>query len=57
MVLQKKSVQDVCEALHISRTSWYQKIHEETSFTVKEVNCLRNYLKLDDKDLIAIFFN
>ena len=57
MIRKEKSVDQLCAALGISRTSWFRKIGGESQFTQGEIMDLRRELCLDDNQTMLIFFN
>lgn len=57
MIRKDKSVDQLCAAIGISRTSWFRKVGGDTQFTQDELQRLRNELELDDEQTIMIFFS
>lgn len=57
MVLQDKTVDQLCTALGISRSAWFRKVGGESQFTQGEIMGLRFELELDDHETANIFFN
>lgn len=57
MVRKEKSVDQLCAALGISRTTWFRKIGGESQFTQSEITDLRRELCLDDRQTGVIFFS
>jgi hypothetical protein len=57
MIRKEKSVDQLCAALGISRTSWFRKIGGESQFTQGEIMDLRRELCLDDNQTMLIFFS
>ena len=57
MVLQDKTVDQLCTALGISRSAWFRKVGGESQFTQGEIIRLRFELDLDDHETANIFFN
>lgn len=57
MVRKEKSVDQLCAALGISRTTWFRKIGGESQFTQSEITDLRRELCLDDRQTMVIFFS
>lgn len=57
MVLQDKTVDQLCTALGISRSAWFRKVGGESQFTQGEIMGLRFELDLDDHETANIFFN
>ncbi len=57
MVRKEKSVDQLCAALGISRTTWFRKIGGESQFTQSEITDLRRELSLDDRQTGLIFFS
>ena len=56
MILKDKTVDQLCAAIGISRTSWFRKIGGESEFTQGEIAGLRFELELDDHQTAEIFF-
>ena len=57
MIRQEKSVDDLCAALGINRSTWFRKIGGESEFTQGEISRLRFELNLDDEQTGIIFFS
>ena len=57
MIRKEKSVDQLCAAPGISRTSWFRKIGGESQFTQGEIMDLRRELCLDDNQTMLIFFS
>lgn len=57
MIRKEKSVDQLCAALGISRTTWFRKIGGESQFTQSEITDLRRELCLDDRQTGVIFFS
>lgn len=57
MIRKDKSIDQLCAAIGISKTSWWRKTSGESEFTQGELAALRAELDLDDEQTIAIFFN
>lgn len=57
MILKDKTVDQLCAALGISRTSWFRKISGASEFTQGEITGLRFELELDDEQTGRIFFD
>ena len=57
MIIKEKSIDALCAALGISRTSWFRKVGGESQFTQGEISVLRHELDLDDHQTAEIFFN
>lgn len=57
MARNDKSVEQLCAAIGISRTSWFRKVSGESQFTQGEIMDLRRELGLDDRQTGMIFFN
>lgn len=57
MIRKDKSVDQLCAAIGISRTSWFRKIGGVTEFTQGEIIGLRRELDLDDEQTLRIFFS
>ena len=57
MVLQDKTVDQLCTALGISRSAWFRKVGGESQFTQGEIMGLRFELDLDDHETANMFFN
>ena len=57
MIRKDKSVDQLCAAIGISRTSWFRKVGGDSQFTQDELQRLRNELQLDDEQTIMIFFS
>jgi len=56
MILKGKTVDDLCTALGISRSSWFRKVCGTNEFTQGEISGLRFELDLDDHQTAEIFF-
>ena len=56
MVLEDKTVDQLCAALGISRSAWFRKVNGESEFTMSEIAGLRRELELDDALTATIFF-
>lgn len=57
MIIKEKSIDALCAALGISRTSWFRKVGGESQFTQGEISVLRHELDLDDHQTAEIFFS
>ena len=57
MLREEKSVDDLCAALGISRSSWFRKVGGESQFTQGEIMALRFELQLSDQQTTRIFFD
>ena len=57
MIRHEKSVDDLCAALGINRSTWFRKIGGESEFTQGEISRLRFELNLDDEQTGIIFFS
>lgn len=57
MILQDKTVNQLCAALGICRSTWQRKISGENEFTQSEIAKLRFELDLDEGQTVDIFFN
>ena len=57
MILQDKTVDQLCTALGISRSAWFRKVNGESEFTQGEITGLRYELDLDDHQTAEIFFD
>lgn len=57
MIRKDKTVDQLCNALGISRTAWFRKVGGESQFTQGEIMGLRYELELDDHQTADIFFN
>ena len=57
MLRKEKTVNQLCDALHISRSAWFRKIRGESQFTQGELYDLRRELDLDDQRTMQIFFD
>ena len=57
MIRKDKTVDQLCTALGISRSSWFRKINGESEFTQGEISGLRFELELDDHQTADIFFS
>jgi len=57
MIRNDKTVDQLCTALHISRSAWFRKIKGKSWFTQAEIAGLRKELKLDNQTTSAIFFD
>lgn len=56
MILENKSVDNVLEALGISRSAWFRKTTGASEFTQSEISSMRVLLNLDDHETAEIFF-
>ncbi len=56
MAVKDVKVGDICQALGISRASWFRKMKGITQFTREEISGISRVLFLDDVQLIQIFF-
>lgn len=56
MMLNGKSVDDICAAAGFSRSAWFRKISGETEFTQAEINAIAHLLKMDINKVGDIFF-
>lgn len=57
MVLKKKSVDEMCAALGISRSAWFRKTTGVSEFTQSEICTMRKELELNDHETALIFFD
>lgn len=57
MIRKDKTVDQLCAAIGISRTSWFRKVGGDSQFTQEELRGLRNELGLNDEQTIEIFFS
>jgi len=57
IILQGKSINELCETLGISRSAWFRKLSGTSEFTRSEIDRLRELLKLDDHETAQIFFS
>lgn len=57
MILKDKTVDQLCEALKISRSAWFRKVCGGSFFTQGEIMGLRAALELDDQQTCEIFFD
>lgn len=57
MIRKEKTVDQLCVALGISRSSWFRKVGGESEFTQGEIAGLRFELGLDDQQTAMIFFS
>ena len=57
MVRRGMSVDQLCEIIKISRTSWFRKVAGTSLFTQGEISGIRNALNLDDQQVLDIFFS
>ena len=57
MIRKGKSVDQLCAAIGISRTSWFRKISGETEFTQGEISAISNLLSLNSEQIGSIFFD
>ena len=57
MLREEKSVDDLCAALGISRSSWFRKVGGDSQFTQGEIMALRFELQLTDQQTTRIFFD
>ena len=57
MVLKKKSIDEMCAALGISRSAWFRKTTGVSEFTQSEICAMRKELELDDHETALIFFS
>jgi len=57
MVRKGKTVDDLCNALGISRSAWFRKVGGDSEFTQGEISGLRAELDLDDQQTGLIFFD
>ena len=57
MLREEKSVDDLCAALGISRSSWFRKVGGDSQFTQGEIMALRFELQLSDQQTTRIFFD
>ena len=56
MIMKDKTVDQLCAALGISRSTWFRKVGGESEFTQGEIAGLRFELELDDHQTADIFF-
>ena len=56
IVLQGKTIDELCNGLKISRSAWFRKVSGSSEFTQSEISKLRTMLDLDDSQTIDIFF-
>ena len=57
MVRDGKTVDQMCDAIGISKTAWWRKTNGQTQFTIEEAVAIRRELNLDDRQTALIFFN
>ncbi len=57
MVRKGKTVDDLCNALGISRSAWFRKVGGDSEFTQGEISGIRVELDLDDQQTGLIFFD
>ena len=57
MLRKEKTVNQLCDALHISRSAWFRKVGGRSLFTQAEIAGLRSELDLDDRLTGIIFFD
>lgn len=56
MVRKDVTVDQICAAIGISRTSWFRKIGGSSEFSQGEITDIRRLLDLDDHMTAVIFF-
>ena len=52
-----KTQQDLADLLEISKSTYSRKENRHIPFTQEELNSIKGYLELTDKEFIEIFFN
>lgn len=57
IALQGRTTKDVAEALKLSKSAMYRKMHGITEFTRSEISKLIEYLDINYKEAMEIFFN
>ena len=57
MVRKDVTVDQICAAIGISRTSWFRKIGGSSEFSQGEITDIRRLLDLDDHMTAVIFFS
>lgn len=57
MVRKDFTVDQICAAIGISRTTWYRKISGSSEFNQGEIADMRRLLGLDDHMTAVIFFS
>lgn len=57
MVRKAVSVDQICAAIGISKTTWYRKISGSSEFNQGEIADMRRLLDLDDHLTATIFFS
>lgn len=57
MIRKRKTADQLCAALGISKTAWYRKTQGASQFNQGEISGLRRELELDDQQVITIFFD
>ena len=57
MIMNEKSVDQLCAAIGISRSAWFRKVNGNSEFTQGEIKILRQELCLDDHQTSDIFFS
>ena len=57
MLMQNVSVEQICDAIGISKVTFYRKIKGASQFTQGEISTIADMLKLSKDELCAIFFN
>lgn len=51
------SIKEVSESIGLDKSTFYRKLNNQgETFTVREINLLRNALKLTKEEAMAIFF-
>ena len=57
MIRNKKTIEDLCFAIGISKSAWFRKIKGKSQFTQSEIAGLKSELNLDDHLVGIIFFS
>ena len=57
MLLQDKTIDDICSAAGFGRSSWFRKISGGTEFTQGEISAISALLRLNSEQIGSIFFD
>ena len=57
LILRGITIDEICETLGISRSSWFRKLAGETEFTRTEIALISRKLSLDEAEMLSIFFD
>lgn len=57
IALKGKSFKEIASKLKISKSALYRKMYGKSEFTRVEISILINYLEIDMKQAMEIFFN